>query len=48
MPTGPDWLREVEYDGYRLQLERDGDRVLLITRRGYNWTSHYPWIAMPV
>jgi bifunctional non-homologous end joining protein LigD len=30
---------------YRLRLERDGDRVLLITRGGYNWTDRYPWIV---
>jgi bifunctional non-homologous end joining protein LigD len=40
-----DWLHEVKYDGYRLRLERDGDRVLLITRGGYNWTDRYPWIV---
>ncbi len=45
VPSGPDWLHEVEYDGYRLRLERDGDRVRLITRGGYNWTSRYPWIV---
>jgi ATP-dependent DNA ligase len=45
VPTGPDWLHEVKYDGYRLRLERDGDRVRLITRGGYNWTSRYPWIV---
>jgi ATP dependent DNA ligase domain len=38
-------LHEVKYDGYRLRLERDGDRVRLITRGGYNWTSRYPWIV---
>jgi bifunctional non-homologous end joining protein LigD len=27
VPSGPDWLEEVKYDGYRLRLERDGDRV---------------------
>jgi bifunctional non-homologous end joining protein LigD len=43
--TGPDWLHEVKYDGYRLRLERDGDRVRLITRGGYNWTDRYPWIV---
>jgi bifunctional non-homologous end joining protein LigD len=32
----------VKYDGYRLRLERDGDRVRLITRGGYNWTDRYP------
>jgi bifunctional non-homologous end joining protein LigD len=41
----PDWLHEVKYDGYRLRLERDGDRVRLITKGGYNWTSRYPWIV---
>jgi ATP-dependent DNA ligase len=29
----------VKYDGYRLRLERDGDRVRLITRGGYDWTD---------
>jgi len=45
VPSGPDWLHEVKYDGYRLRLERDGDRVRLITRGGYNWTDRYPWIV---
>jgi len=42
---GPDWLHEVKYDGYRLRLERDGDRVRLITRGGHNESSRYPWIV---
>jgi len=45
VPHGPDWLHEVKYDGYRLRVERDGDRVRLITRRGYSWTDRYPWIV---
>jgi ATP-dependent DNA ligase len=32
VPSGPHWLHEVKYDGYWLRLERDGDRVRLITR----------------
>jgi len=27
VPGTPDWLHEVKYDGYRLRLKRDGDRV---------------------
>src|SRR5215472_6311248 len=27
VPTGPDWLHEIKYDGYRLRLERDGRGV---------------------
>ena len=34
-----------KYDGYRLRLERDGDRVRLITKGGSNWTDRYPWIV---
>ena len=45
VPDSPDWLHEVKYDGYRLRVERDGDRVRLITRGGYNWTDRYPWIV---
>jgi bifunctional non-homologous end joining protein LigD len=45
VPTGEDWLHEVKYDGYRLRVERDGDRVRLITRNGYDWTRRYPWIV---
>ena len=35
----------MKYDGYRLRLERDGDRVRLITRGGYDWAKRYPWIV---
>jgi len=45
VPDDPDWLHEIKYDGYRLRVERDGDRVRLITRGGYNWTDRYPWIV---
>jgi bifunctional non-homologous end joining protein LigD len=45
VPHTPDWIHEIKYDGYRLRLERDGDRVRLITRGGYNWTNRYPSIV---
>ena len=45
VPHTPDWLHEIKYDGYRLRLERDGDRVRLITKGGYDWTKRYPWIV---
>jgi bifunctional non-homologous end joining protein LigD len=34
VPASRDWLHEVKYDGHRLRLERDDDRVRLITRGG--------------
>jgi ATP-dependent DNA ligase len=45
VPSGPDWLHEIKYDGYRLRLEREGDHVRLITKGGYNWSDRYPWIV---
>src|SRR5215471_13909136 len=45
VPDRPNWLHEVKYDGYRLRLEREGNRVRLITRGGYNWADRYSWIV---
>jgi ATP-dependent DNA ligase len=45
VPAGPEWLHEIKYDGFRLRIERNGDRVRLITRGGYDWTKRYPWIV---
>ena len=45
VPIRPDWLHEIKYDGYRLRVERDGDRARLITRNGHDWTDRYPWIV---
>jgi len=45
VPAGPEWFHEMKYDGYRIRVERDGDRVRLITRGGYDWTRRFPWIA---
>jgi ATP dependent DNA ligase domain len=39
VPAGRDWFHEIKYDGYRLRVERDGDRVRLITRGGHDWTK---------
>ena len=45
VPNGTDCLHEIKYDGYRLRVERNGDRVRLITRGGYDWSKRYPWIG---
>ena len=44
VPAGAEWFHEIKYDGYRLRVERDDDRVRLITRGGYDWTRRFPWI----
>jgi bifunctional non-homologous end joining protein LigD len=39
VPDGTTWIHEVKHDGYRLIVRRDGDRVRLFTRRGYDWST---------
>jgi ATP-dependent DNA ligase len=43
VPYHPDWIHEVNQDGFR--LISDGDRFRLFTRNGYDWTSRYPLIV---
>jgi len=45
VPTGRDWLHEVKHDGFRMIVQRDGDRVRLFTRNGHDWSDRYPWIV---
>ena len=44
-PLGPSWIHEIKYDGFRLMARRDGGRVRLLTRRGYDWTNRFRLIA---
>jgi bifunctional non-homologous end joining protein LigD len=48
VPSHSDWIHEVKQDGFRLIVSRDGDRVRLYTRNGYDWTSRYPLIVEAV
>jgi ATP-dependent DNA ligase len=45
VPAGPDWLREIKHDGYRLIVQREGKRVRLLTRNGHDWSARYPLIT---
>jgi bifunctional non-homologous end joining protein LigD len=44
-PSGSAWVHEIKHDGYRLIARRDGNRVRLYTRRGYDWSDKYPRIV---
>ena len=46
VPAGPEWLHEIKYEGFRMLVQRDGDRVRLITHGGYDWTTRYPRIVL--
>jgi ATP-dependent DNA ligase len=44
-PGGPDWLHEINLDGYRMHARLHAGKVQILTRRGNDWTAKYPTIA---
>ena len=44
-PTGDDWLAEMKYDGYRLQIAIGGGEVSIFTRSGLDWTDKFPAVV---
>ena len=47
-PEGSGWLREIKFDGYRIQARLEGGAVQLLTRKGLDWTGKFPNLAAAV
>ena len=47
-PSGAGWLHEIKFDGYRVVCRLEGGRARLFTRRGVDWTSHFPTLIEPL
>jgi bifunctional non-homologous end joining protein LigD len=45
VPTGKDWFHEIKHDGYRLIVQRNGQRVRLFTRNGHDWSGRFRLIT---
>jgi ATP-dependent DNA ligase len=45
VPTGPDWIHEVKYDGYRGRIVRDGRDVQLLSKSGLDWARRFPFVV---
>ena len=45
VPDRPEWIHEIKHDGYRLIVQRDGERVRLWPRNGHNWSDRFPLIT---
>ena len=43
-PVGPQWVHEVKFDGWRMQLHKAGDRVVIFSRNGIDMTSRFAGI----
>lgn len=44
-PSGAEWVHEIKFDGYRIQLHANHGNVTLLTRMGYDWTAKFSAIA---
>jgi len=43
-PAGDAWLHEVKFDGYRCQLHKAGDDVIIFSKNGREFTNRFPGI----
>ena len=44
-PAGSNWVHEIKFDGYRLQLRVVDGKARLSTRKGLDWTAKFAGIA---
>src|SRR5512132_3820072 len=44
-PQGEQWLHEIKYDGYRVQVHLNRGRKKVYTRNGLDWTKRFSTIA---
>ena len=44
-PRGEQWLHEINFDGYRVQLHIANETVSVFTRNGYDWTKRFKKVA---
>jgi len=41
IPEGSDWVHEVKFDGYRMQIRRDARDVAWTSRNGLDWSENF-------
>jgi bifunctional non-homologous end joining protein LigD len=44
-PSSADWVHEVKYDGYRVQVRIENGKIKLLTRQGLDWTERFTGVA---
>ncbi|MBR1255204.1 non-homologous end-joining DNA ligase [Bradyrhizobium sp. AUGA SZCCT0240] len=44
-PSGDQWLHEIKYDGYRVQVHLNRGKKKVFTRNGLDWTKRFSGIA---
>jgi bifunctional non-homologous end joining protein LigD len=44
-PSGDQWLHEIKFDGYRVQIQLNKGKKKVFTRNGLDWTKRFSVIA---
>jgi bifunctional non-homologous end joining protein LigD len=44
-PSGSQWIHEIKYDGYRVQVHTNAGKKKVFTRNGLDWTKRFSSIA---
>src|SRR5271155_4402755 len=44
-PTGSGWIHQIKHDGFRIVAYRNGDRVRLVNRNGFDFADRFPLIV---
>ena len=47
-PSGPEWVHEIKFDGYRTLCRIEGKTIWLFTRNGLDWTEKYESLLAPL
>jgi bifunctional non-homologous end joining protein LigD len=47
-PSGPGWVHEVKFDGWRVQLDKARREVAILSRRGKDVTRQFRQVAAAV
>ncbi|KQS96859.1 hypothetical protein ASG68_24470 [Rhizobium sp. Leaf453] len=45
-PSCAGWIHKIKFDGYCIQMRAENGEVTLKTRKGLDWTSKWPVIAL--
>ena len=45
VPAGDEWVHEIKYDGYRVQIHINKGKRKVFTRNGLDWTKRFAEIG---
>src|SRR3954447_4353744 len=48
VPSTDQWVHEIKFDGYRLQVHRQPNVTRCFTRRGHDWAPKFPTVVSAV